>query len=174
MMVRKNSITTVATTRGVTSFFVGISAQSAHGIDLLGHGHRAQFAGHSGRVAAGDHQPGDDRPQFSDHADRNQLGDKSEGTEARQRAGAVQGQHGAGEAAGQDHDRQGTDADQVGLLNHVGDVQGPPEKIGQRLAREQGVVLQRLDLLLGEFSGRYERDLEIPSCHAVWPLSEEL
>ncbi len=63
--------------------FRGIGAQGAHGIDLLGHGHRAQFAGHAGRVAAGHHEPGDDRSQFRDHADRYQLGDKSERPEPR-------------------------------------------------------------------------------------------
>ncbi len=46
MMVRKNSMKTVAPTRGVISFLVGC-AQGTHGVNLFGHDHRAQFAGHA-------------------------------------------------------------------------------------------------------------------------------
>src|SRR5215471_14588316 len=38
--------------------FGGVGAQGAHGVNLLSHFHRAQFAGHSGGVTAGYHQAG--------------------------------------------------------------------------------------------------------------------
>ena len=46
------------------------------------------------------------------------------GAEPLQRAGAVQGQHGAGEERRSASRWAATDADQVGLLHHVGDIEG--------------------------------------------------
>ena len=65
-------MTAVATRRGVTSFWIGIGAQGAHGVDLLGDFHGSEFAGDAGRVAAGHHQRGEHRTQLADQGDRNE------------------------------------------------------------------------------------------------------
>ncbi len=81
MMVKKTSMKTVDTTLGVTRFFDWVGAQSAHGVDLLGDYHRAQFARHSRSVSARDHQPRNHWTQFANHANRNQLSDQRRATQ---------------------------------------------------------------------------------------------
>src|SRR6266852_3004766 len=65
----------------------GIGAQGAHGIDLFGHDHRTEFAGHAGGVPPGHHQSGDERAQFGDHAERHELADERDSAESLQGAG---------------------------------------------------------------------------------------
>ena len=68
--------------------FLGrVGAQGAHGIDLFGHDHRAQFAGHAGGVPPSHHQPGDERSEFGHHAERNELADERDPAESLQCAG---------------------------------------------------------------------------------------
>ena len=62
-------MTAVAIRRGVTSFWIGIGAERAHGVDLLGHLHGAEFAGDAGGVAAGHQQRGQHRPEFAHQGD---------------------------------------------------------------------------------------------------------
>ena len=111
----------------------GIGPQRAHGIDLLGYDHRTQFAGHAGGVAPRHHQSGDQRAEFGDHAERYKLADKRDPAESLQGAGCVQRQQGADGKSGENHDGQGTDADQVRLLQHVAHVEGTAEEVRDRL-----------------------------------------
>jgi hypothetical protein len=160
MMVRKNSMKAVAPIRGRNQLLSGIGAQGAHGIDLLGYDHRAQFAGHAGGVAPRHHQSGDERAQFGDHADRNEPADERDPAELLQRAGGVQRQKGADGESRQNHDGQGADADQVRLLQHVAHVQGAAEEVCQRLRREQGVFLNRQRKIFGDFNRRNQFEFE--------------
>src|ERR1043165_3482380 len=85
MMLRKNSMNTVAVTRGVTSFFMG-SGPSAQ---------RACWP----------------RAQLRPHGSGNQLADKSNRAETLQRIRGLQRQHAARKEPGQHHDGQRTYAD---------------------------------------------------------------
>src|SRR5580692_4233927 len=48
-------------------FLHGVGAQGAHGVDLFGHYHRSQLAGHAGGIPAGHHQTGQHWPQLAHH-----------------------------------------------------------------------------------------------------------
>src|SRR5882724_1683238 len=99
--------------------FIWVSAQGAHGVNLFRNFHRAQFAGHAGRVAARHHQAGKHRSKFPHHGKRNQPSGKRERSELFQRLGGIQRQHNAGEHSGEHHNRQRPHADEVGLLDGV-------------------------------------------------------
>ena len=73
MIVRKNSMNMRGDDTRGNQLFGRIGAERAHGVDLFGDDHGAEFAGHAGCVASGDHQAGDQRAEFGDHADRNEL-----------------------------------------------------------------------------------------------------
>ena len=98
-IVRKNSMTTVADHARRHQLLHGIGAQRAHGVDLLGHNHRAKFAGHARSIASGDDQAGQHRPQFPHDANRDQLSNDGVRAEPAQGGGAVQRQRRAGEEA---------------------------------------------------------------------------
>ena len=93
MMVSKGSTTAVAIRRGVTSFWIGIRAQGAHGVDLLGDAHGAQFAGDAAGVAPGDQQRRQHRPQFAHQRDGDDLSDLPLRAVGRERARHLQGHH---------------------------------------------------------------------------------
>src|SRR5579864_3715117 len=59
-------------------FLDRVGAKGAHGIDLLGHDHRAEFAGHAGRVPSGNHESSEHRAQFAHHGCGNQLPDQGD------------------------------------------------------------------------------------------------
>ena len=115
-------------------FAHGVDAQGAHGVNLLGDHHGAEFAGHRGGVAAGDHDAGEHRAQFADHGDADELAGDGGGAELRERGRRLEGEHAAGEKAGEQHDGRGTDADDVGLNEEVRPVAGAPERF--RKARQ--------------------------------------
>ncbi len=82
------------------------------------------------------------------------MPDQGDRPETLQRVGRLQCQDAAGEEPGQDHDRQRAYADQVGLLDHIREIQRLAKQVGHRLRGQQGVILNRLDFLLGELRGR--------------------
>ena len=110
----------------------GVDAEGAHGVDLLGDDHGAEFAGHGGGVAAGDHDAGEHRAEFADHGEADELAGDGGGAELRERGRRLQGQHAAGEEAGEQHDGDGTDADDVGLHEEVGPVDGRAKEVHDR------------------------------------------
>ena len=84
---------------------------------------------------------------------------------------AVQRQQRTDGESGENHDGQGADADQVGLLQHVAHVQRTAEEVRERLRREQGVFLNRQHISLGDFNGRNQFEFER---HVVGELLREL
>ena len=82
------------------------------------------------------------------------MPDETERPESLERMRAVQRQHGAGERAREHHDRKGTHADQIGLLDHVGKVAWMAKEIGERPPREQGIILDGLNDIFREVGGR--------------------
>jgi len=119
----------------------GVDTQGAHGIDLLRHHHGPQFAGHGRGVATGDHDAGEHGSQFADHGERDKAAGDGGGAELRERRRGLQGEHAAGEEAGEQNDGGGTDADDIGLNEEIRPVARRVEQIHDSPVREQGVVL---------------------------------
>ena len=72
----------------------------------------------------------------------------------RQRGRRLQGQHAAGEEAGEKHNGHGTDTDDVGLNEEFRPVPGLAKHIEERAPGEQGVVLHDKHNVLG---GSFDR-----------------
>ena len=70
-------------------FFERVDAESAHGVNLLCDLHGAQFAGHAGSVAAGDHEAGQHGTEFLDHGEADQLPGDGLGAKLRQGGSGV-------------------------------------------------------------------------------------
>ena len=89
----------------------GVGAEGAHGVDLLGDLHGAELGGHAGGVAAGDHEAGEDGAELLDHGERDEAAGHVDGAELLERGGGLEGEHAAGEEAGEDDDGQRAEAD---------------------------------------------------------------
>ena len=74
--------------------------------------------------------------------------------EAIESGSAIERQGCTGEEAGREDNRQRPETDQVGLLNHVADVEGPFEQIRYGAGRQDSVILDRFHLLFEVFPGR--------------------
>ena len=72
-----------------------------------------------GPDAAGHHQRRQHRAELLDHRRADEPADHGAGAELIERQAGLQRQHHAGERAGQQHDRQRSDADRVELLDDV-------------------------------------------------------
>ena len=168
MIVRKKSMNTVDTNRGVTSFFGRVGAESTHGVDLFRHYHGSQFAGHAGSIAPGHHEPGNDRPQLCHHSHRNQLPDERQRSEPLQGVCAVQRKGTTDGKSGEHDNGQRTNADQIGLLQHVAPIHRMLEQVGNRTAHQQRVFLDSQDFFLGKLRWRDEVDTteEVSGSHA--------
>jgi hypothetical protein len=125
-------------------------------INLLGHDHGPEFAGHARRISTGHKNASEYRSQLTHHGKRNQFPDQVDGTEALQSIRALHGQHRTREESDQHHDGQRAHADQVGLTSDIRNVKWLAEKIGNGMRREQGVILNRQDLFFGDIRRRGE------------------
>ena len=70
MMVSSGSMTAVAIQARRDQLLNRVGAERAHGVDLLGDFHGAEFAGDAGGIAAGHHQRRQHRAQFAHQGDR--------------------------------------------------------------------------------------------------------
>src|SRR5581483_852920 len=134
-------------------FLGGIGAQGSHGVDLLGHDHGTEFAGHSGGIAPGDNQSGQHRAQCADNSNGNQLTDNRSSAEATQAGCAIQRQGGSGKEDRSQDNGERSESDQVGLLDDVSDIDRTSEQVGDRLHRQQEVFLNGGDFSLCKFGG---------------------
>src|ERR1700733_648357 len=91
---------------GRHQFLERICTERTHGINLLGHHHGAQLAGHSRRIPPGHHEAGENRAEFLDHRKTDQLPSYGGGAKLSQRGCGLQGQYPTGKEAGEDDDRQ--------------------------------------------------------------------
>ncbi len=82
----------------------GIDAEGAHGVNLLGDDHGAEFAGHGGGVAAGDHDAGEHGTELANHGDGDESAGDGGGPEGGERCGRLQGEHAAGEETREQND----------------------------------------------------------------------
>src|SRR5258708_2661198 len=139
---------------GRDQLLVRIGAQGAHGVNLLGHLHGAEFAGDAGSVAAGHHQTGEHRPEFAHHGDGNQFASERERAELAQSGRIVERQHRAGADPDHDHTGQRAAPDEGGLLDHVPEVARPAKKVRHGLGRQKGIFLDRQYIALQQPRGR--------------------
>ena len=97
----------------------GVDAESAHGVNLFGDDHGAEFAGHGGGVAAGDHDAGEHGAELANHGDGDETAGDGGGAESGERGGGLQGEHAAGEEAREQNDGDGAETDDVGLDEEI-------------------------------------------------------
>ena len=126
-----------------------VHAQGAHGVNLLGDDHRAQFTGHRTRVATAEHNAGQHRPQLADHNQTYKLAGDGGGAKGRQRGRRLQRQHTASRQRGENHNWQRAEADNVGLHQKFRPVDRRMEEIRERAPSEQGVILHHKHEFLG-------------------------
>ena len=140
----------VATTRGGNKLANGVGAECAHGVDLFGHLHGSEFRGHTGGVAAGNHQSGKHRAELLDHRKRDEVAGHAYGAEGLERGGGLQRKHAAGKKAREHDDGQGSEADRIHLGKDVGPIAGRGEEIGKGASGQNGIVLDGANSLFDE------------------------
>ena len=145
MAVRTGIITTTATTRGTTRRRDGRDRHRAQGVDLLGHGHRADLGGDARSHAAAHHERRQDRPELADERQRDDAADEHLAAERLEGVGRLEGEHHAGEEGRDPGDRDGLDAELVHLPHDLGPVEGPREAVEDRLADELGQPAEVID-----------------------------
>ena len=116
-----------ASTRGTTSLRIGVGAERPQGVDLIGDDHRSELGRDARPDAAGQHQPGEHRAELLDHRRADQPSHERPRAELIERDAGLQRQHGAGEEAGQQDDRERADADRLELLDDIAEVEGTGE-----------------------------------------------
>ena len=131
MMVRQGSIDRGGDHARRHQLLNRIGAQRAHGVDLLGDLHGAEFAGDAGCVAAGHQKRGQHRAQLAHQGNGDNVADLIHGAILRQRARHLHGDDDAAEKPDQNHDGKTADADDVHLEQDVALVMGRTENIAQ-------------------------------------------
>ena len=127
-----------------------VGPQRAHGVDLLGHLHRPQFAGDSGRVAAGHQKRGQHGAQFAHQGDRHHLPGSSHLPVLRQRARHLQGQHRAAEKTGENHDGKAAYSDSIHLDENVIRIMRAAKDVAERGAGKYIKILNCQERLFQE------------------------
>ena len=94
-----------------------MDAHGAEGVDLLGDFHGADFGGHGGADAAGDHEAGEHGAQFAEEGDADDTADGGFDAKVAEFEIGLSGEDGAGEGAGDDDDHLGAKADANDLLH---------------------------------------------------------
>ena len=109
----------VARTRGSYELAAGVGAHGAHGVDLFGDEHGAQFRGDAGGAAAGDENACERGAEFTDERDGHDVTGEGGLAETRELRAGLQHHDRADKKSGQQHDGQGADADVVHLIEGV-------------------------------------------------------
>ena len=131
MTVRIGAITTPAMTRGHHELANGIGAERPQRVDLVGDDHRPELGGNAGSDASRQHQRRQHRSELFHHRGAHEASDDRPRAELIEREAALQREHRAGKDAGQEHDREGPEADRVELLDDVVKI----ERAAERMAR---------------------------------------
>ena len=131
MVVSRGTVMRAARTRGEIQFAAGVGAHGAHGVDLLGDQHGAEFGGDAGGAAAGDEQAGDGRAEFADEREGNDIAGEGNLAEALKLRAGLQHHDRADEKSGEKDDGKRADADVVHLVESVLAVAGRSEEIGE-------------------------------------------
>ena len=121
-----------------------VRGQRAERVNLLGDAHGAQLGGDGRADPPGDHQAGQDRPQFAAHGNahhRERGGVHFDFVELEVGLGA---EHHAGERAGDEDHRLGLHADEIDLVEQVAPRHLEGEERGDGLFCQQGDAAQAL------------------------------
>ena len=118
-----------------------IGAERPQRVDLIGDDHRAELGGDARSDAAGEHQRRQHRPELFHHRGADEPADDRPRAELVERQAALQREHGAGEDAGQQHDRERSDADGLELLDDVVEIERAAERVARGGPAELDVFL---------------------------------
>ena len=127
----------------VASSLHRVGTERAHGVDLLGHLHGPEFAGDARRVAAGNHDGGENRSQFAHQGDGDNAAGLIDLAVIRQRAGHLQRHDGAAEETDQRRDGEAADPDGVHLKRNIVAVVGGTEYVPEGGACKNEELLNR-------------------------------
>ena len=122
-------------------FAAGVGAHGAHGVDLLGDEHGAEFGGDARSAAAGDEDAGEGGAEFADESDGDDVAGERRLAEARELRAGLQNHDDADEKAGEKDDGERADADVVHLIEKILEVVRAAKKIGEGLGGEVGIGL---------------------------------
>src|SRR4029077_14578768 len=117
-------------------FSAGISAHGAHGVDLFGDEHGAEFGGDAGRAATGDEQTGDGGAEFADEGKGDDVTGKGGLAEAYKLGAGLENHDSADEEAGEENDGERAYANDVHLIECVLHVARAAGDVGDGLERE--------------------------------------
>ena len=130
-------------------FAAGVSTHGAHGVDLFGDQHGAEFGGDTGRAAAGNKKAGDGRAEFADESEGDDVAGERGLAEAFELGAGLQNHHGTDEEAGEQHNGERADTDVVHLIEDVLNIAGPDAEISEGTEGKFGIVLDFEDGLFG-------------------------
>ncbi len=134
----------------------GVRAHGAHGVDLLGDDHGAEFGGDAGGATSGDEQTGDGGAEFADQCDGDDVSREGGLSEALELRAGLQDHDRADKEAGEQDNGERADADAVHLVERVLHVAWSGEEAGDGEKGKFGVVLNLED---ADF-GRAEEDFQ--------------
>ena len=131
-------------------FAHGISAERAHGVNLLADQHGADLRGNAGAVSPRHHQRRQHRSQLPDHGQGYGLTHHADLPEGLERPISLQRQHCPRENARQQDDGQRAETDGVHLKQGVHNVAGRGEEGADRIRKEVYKVLDGQHRTFGE------------------------
>ena len=125
-------------------FLERIGAESAHGVNLLGHHHGTKLTRHSRRITPGNHQAGQHRAKLLDHGEAHQLARNCRGSKLRERRCGLKREHTAGKESREHDNWKGADADRIWpVVTHVHChmKQRATKYIRHRVCRQDRIIL---------------------------------
>src|ERR1700723_630866 len=122
-------------------FADGVDAEGADGVDLIGDDHGAELGGHGGGVAAGDEKRGEDGAEFAEKSERDGVGGEGSFAEAAELAGGVEDDDASDAGERNENDAERADADDVHLLDEVGEIAIGGESAFDRAEDEEEIIL---------------------------------
>jgi hypothetical protein len=122
-------------------FADGVDAEGADGVDLIGDDHGAEFGGHGGGVAAGDEKRGEDGAKFAEKSERDGVGGERCFAEAAELAGGVEDDDASDARERNENDAERADANDVHLLDEVGEIAIGGEGAFDRAEDEEEIIL---------------------------------
>ncbi len=134
---------------GSDEFAAWVRAHSAHGVNLFGDEHGAEFGGNAGGAASGDKETGDGRAKLADESDGNDVACKRGLAKAFELSAGLQNHDGADKEAGEKNDGKRANTDVVHLVEGVLTIAWFGSQVGKSVEGEFGVVLNLEDSVFG-------------------------
>ena len=122
-------------------FADGVDAEGADGVDLIGDDHGAELGGHGGGVASGDEQRGEDGAEFTEKSERDGVCGEGSFAEAAKLARGIEDDDAPDAGERNENDAKRSYADDVHLLDEVGEIAIGGEGAFNGAEDEEEVVL---------------------------------